>query len=46
MVSVHKYTARYTRTIYGSMSINGLLAKIKQTFAKPNKTTVKKEIQV
>lgn len=46
MAPVHKYTARYTSTVYGSMSINGLLAKIKQSLAKQNKMTVKKEIQV
>ena len=46
MVTVHKYTARYTSTVYGSMSINGLLAKIEQSLVNQNKMTVKKEIQV
>ena len=46
MASVHKYNARYTSTVYGSVSINGLLAKIKQPLANQNKMTVKKEIQV
>ena len=43
MASVHKYTAHYTSTVYGGMSINGLLAKIKQPLVKQNKMTVKKD---
>ncbi len=46
MASVHKYTARYICTVCGCISINGLLAKIKQALAKLNKMTVRKEIQV
>lgn len=44
MAYVHKYTARYTSTVYGSMSINGLLAKIEQSLVNQNKMTVQKEI--
>lgn len=46
MASVHKYTTRYTSTVYESISINGLLAKIEQSLANQNQMTVKKKIQV